>query len=519
MSGKNIIICSDGTGNADIKARGTNVFKLFEAVDLHHPQQRQLAYYDAGVGTSGFKPLQLLGGAVGLGLAANVRQLYTELARVYEPGDRLYLFGFSRGAFTVRTLAGIITECGIPGPESWTDEAQLRARVAEAWRSHRARYQYFQATRGTLARAAAHSGVRRAEQLLRLDPRKGLSKVEAVRNSSTGGQVPIRFLGVWDTVDAVGLPFDFMADLLNEFYPFKFPDLQLSSWVEKACHALAIDDERVTFHPVMWDEGGRDDPRLEQVWFAGMHSNVGGGYSKQGMSLVALDWMMEKAEAAGLCFVDSARKAVREHRNWMDCMYDSRAGLASFYRYGPRDIAAISRAHGIVKPKIHDSVFERIRLGTQGYAPGQVPAEFELVHSAHPCLEPEAARDLPARHADLRRAEEPRFRRAARWVAFGRYTHTTLFAIAALALYCWSEVSGLSGMLRQLGSALSPAGAWQLLKQLWTDPALRLVLALLVLLPVFWLEGKLARRVLGDLYSAFWRKLFRPRPAVRAPEP
>ena len=113
---KNIVICSDGTGNTAIKGRGTNVFKLFEAVDLNGHRTNlsldaQLAFYDDGVGTTGVTLLKLLGGVAGVGLARNVRQLYRELSRVYDPGDRIFLFGFSRGAFTVRTLAGMIGTC------------------------------------------------------------------------------------------------------------------------------------------------------------------------------------------------------------------------------------------------------------------------------------------------------------------------------------------------------------------------------------------------------------------------
>src|SRR5436189_1818705 len=111
---KNIVVCSDGTGNQDIKGRGTNVFKLFEAVDLngHRTDPRldtQLAFYDDGVGTRGNVIQRVWGGAAGLGLKENVKELYRELSRVYDPGDSIYLFGFSRGAFTVRTLAGVIS--------------------------------------------------------------------------------------------------------------------------------------------------------------------------------------------------------------------------------------------------------------------------------------------------------------------------------------------------------------------------------------------------------------------------
>src|SRR5512138_2215327 len=137
---KNIVICSDGTGNTAIKGRGTNVFKIFEAVDIYghwtNPALRpQVAIYDDGVGTESFKPLRLLSGAFGWGLGRNIRQLYTELVRVYEPGDSIYLFGFSRGAFTVRSLAGFIGICGILDRAKLGD-GDVRVRVEEAYRAY-----------------------------------------------------------------------------------------------------------------------------------------------------------------------------------------------------------------------------------------------------------------------------------------------------------------------------------------------------------------------------------------------
>jgi uncharacterized protein (DUF2235 family) len=106
---KRIVICSDGTGNTAIKGRGTNVFKLFEAVDLTGHRfdpsvTPQIALYDDGVGTENFKPIKIFAGATGYGLGRNAKQLYKELVRIYDPGDEIYMFGFSRGAFTVRTL-------------------------------------------------------------------------------------------------------------------------------------------------------------------------------------------------------------------------------------------------------------------------------------------------------------------------------------------------------------------------------------------------------------------------------
>jgi uncharacterized protein (DUF2235 family) len=143
--GKNIVICSDGTGNTAIKGRGTNVFKLFEAVDLNGhrtdpARTPQVAIYDDGVGTEDFKPVRILAGATGYGLSRNVKQLYKELVRIYDPGDRIFLFGFSRGAFTVRTLAGLIGFCGIVDAGRLETVEALTSTVRRAYRAYRRRY-------------------------------------------------------------------------------------------------------------------------------------------------------------------------------------------------------------------------------------------------------------------------------------------------------------------------------------------------------------------------------------------
>src|SRR5262249_31024229 len=137
---KRIVICSDGTGNTAIKGRGTNVFKVFEAVDLEGhrfdpAKTPQIAIYDDGVGTQSFKPLKILAGATGWGLSRNVKHLYKELSRVYDPGDEIYMFGFSRGAFTVRTLAGFIASCGLVDPDRLKPQsfARLEDVLTEAY--------------------------------------------------------------------------------------------------------------------------------------------------------------------------------------------------------------------------------------------------------------------------------------------------------------------------------------------------------------------------------------------------
>ncbi|MGH7233752.1 MAG: DUF2235 domain-containing protein [Nitrospiraceae bacterium] len=366
---KNIVICSDGTGNSAIKGRGTNVFKMFEAIDLNghktQPELRpQVALYDDGVGTEAFKPLKIFAGATGFGLSRNVKQLYKELVRVYDPGDRIFLFGFSRGAFTVRTLAGFIAACGMLDADKFRTAGDLESAVRKTYNVYRKSY------RTALAK------------LFLGEP--DTSVIKRFRDEHCRPcDVPITFMGVWDTVDAVGLPFH-VSDFINMvFYRFKFRDHKLSKLVEHACHALSIDDERHSFHPILWHEGEGDAGRIEQVWFAGAHSNVGGGYPKQGMSLVALEWMMRKAEATGregdgLRLVASDRALYYDHANVDGKLYDPRAGLGIFYRWKLRDIAAICRMHH-VRPAIHLSVVERIAHGTDDYAPGNLPADAKVV--------------------------------------------------------------------------------------------------------------------------------------------
>lgn len=386
--GKHIVILSDGTGNTANKGRGTNVFKLFEALDLTGHRSRldltaQIAFYDDGVGTQSFKPVKLVAGAVGLGLARNVRQLYKELCRVYDPGDRIFLFGFSRGAFTIRSLAGLIGGVGILDRSRLDDRAKFARMVGRAYRMYKRFY------RPTVW------------QRLRGHDRRG--PVAQFRERwCLRDEVRIAFLGVWDTVDAVGLPFA-LSGVVNEFHRFKFPDRVLGSYVDHACHALAIDDARASFHPLLWDE--RDESagacRIEQVWFAGAHANVGGGYPKQGMSIVALDWMMARAGALGLRFNEADLALYRTHAHVDDQLYDPRAGLQILYRWRPRDVVAISRANGIERAALHLSVLERIARGTDDYAPGNLPPDGRIVFT--PIGDPAADRALGAR---ARKAEE-----------------------------------------------------------------------------------------------------------------
>lgn len=366
---KNIIICSDGTGNTAIKDRGTNVFKLFEAVDLngHRADPKltpQVALYDDGVGTESFLPLKLLGGAFGWGLKRNVLDLYTGLVRIYDPGDRIYLFGFSRGAFTVRTLAGLIAKCGILNWElTATTDAMTKA-VAAAYSTYRRGYR-------TWLWRVLHA---KSEQDVRGSSTAAMANFKAERRAF---DAEICFMGVWDTVDAVGGPFH-ISDIINTLiYRFKFPDHKLSDKVRCAVQALSIDDARAAFEPLLWE----GQSNVDQVWFAGVHSNVGGGYPKQGVSLVTLDWILQKAATNGLRILPDDRQRYWEHGSVDDKLYDSRAGLGVFYRWKPRNMHALSEGHKAGTPKVHLSVLERIAHGTEGYAPGTLAPHVHVVYT------------------------------------------------------------------------------------------------------------------------------------------
>ena len=501
---KNIVICSDGTGNSAIKDRGTNVFKLYEAVDLGGGGQ--IAFYDDGVGTEGFKPLKLLGGAAGLGLSRNVRELYAALVRVYGPGDRIFLFGFSRGAFTVRTLADFIVTCGILDRRKFHTDHGLRARVKRAYRQvYRRKYQ------AKIPKIfSAPFSEEDAEDFRR---KRGVS--DPVHAPS--GRIPIAFVGVWDTVDAVGFPVDDVADRFNDWiHQFKFPDRMLSPQVEKGCHAVSIDDERHTFHPVMWDERGEDkeNPRIEQVWFAGVHANVGGGYPKQGMSLVPLDWMMAHAGAAGLRFLDADWKLIREHRNVHDKLYNSRAGLSAYYHYRPRDIAGLCHGHGVT-PKIHASALERIAQGTEGYAPGNIPGGLRIVETRGtgrnlPAAEAAIRAALPNGNAPLDRVRGQVSQRE--W----NQTFTIAFTLAAACgiVFLGSEQRTLGGLLSGFLSLVFSADIPGLLALLGRSLARRPAwTAALVALPLaFYGVGRRIRGRMDRAYSEFW---FRLAPGLR----
>ncbi len=516
IENKNIVLCSDGTGSKGMQKRGTNVFKLYEAVDLHGHgvgpnSPKQIAFYDDGVGTESIKLLRILGGAFGWGLSRNVRQLYANLVRTYEEGDRIYLFGFSRGAFTVRTLAGLINTCGILDRRELNSDEELVEEVKRLYGDYRSKYKRF-------SRKLDKEGIKKREDEIKKSAAEFRKKYCVV-------DATIKVIGVWDTVDAVGAPIAGVAWVIDKvFYPFKFVDSKLSpkNKVEKACHALSIDDERLTFHPVMWEEEGEEgkenkkDSRIEQVWFAGVHSNVGGGYSKHGMSLVSLDWMMSKAEQAGLKFnpdtvlkfIDHDRKLYRHRRNVTDKLYDSRSGMAVYYRYKPRDFGGdkFYEKYHIITPKIHNSVIERIKHRTEGYAPGNIPFDCEFVSTDGNDENYDEFIQVFRRNP-RHKGEKSLLDRFKRLVFIRRKFHSAFLisSIIALCIFMYIEITEL-GFFGTLGKVFTITGLRDLVKVLLDKPILSIIAVAIpvIITSVLFAIVRTLRKKMNRDFSEFW---------------
>lgn len=392
FSPRNLVALSDGTGNSAAKLQKTNVWRTYEALDLTSGDQ--VAMYDDGVGTASFKPLAVLGGAFGYGLKRNVLDLYLFLCRNYRrdpdnpsQGDHIYAFGFSRGAYTARILVALVGRIGLVQAD---DDAERRRLALWAYRRYRAeRFPHYLPVR--IGRWLRDVVLRTWETLVLR--RRPFDPDATIRPD-------IRFVGVYDTVAAYGLPID---ELTRGFEKWVWPmlprDRSVSSKVQRACHALALDDERHTFFPLLWneaDEPGNQtsahlaDERISQVWFAGMHSDVGGGYPDDGTAHTPLAWMAGEAARCGLRFRASLCAAGDPvPREWRERavpgppLHDSRRGLGVYYRYNPRPVEKLCRdEHAEVfvrRPKIHESVFERMRLGGDGYAPIVLPETYAVV--------------------------------------------------------------------------------------------------------------------------------------------
>ena len=493
----NIILCSDGTGNTTVKNRGTNVFKLFEAIDTHHTSPPQLSVYDDGVGSGTSKISQALGGGVGYGLSRNVKQLYTALVRNYNPGDSIYMFGFSRGAFTVRSLAGMISYMGIIDREHCKTDAELIDYVEHAYREYRhSQRAWLETILSFLFIKPVHTYQRIVKKKVHMVSHTLFKEQFSIQPSSEDKKL-IRFIGVWDTVNAVGFPVPWVRKLFNKLmYRFSFTDNYLNKDVEQACQALSIDDQRKTFTPEIWDESKAEDKkRITQVWFSGVHSNVGGGYVKQGMSLVPLNWMMRQAHDAGLHFIKHDMDLYDAKQNVYDKLYDSRHGLSVYYRFKPRNIYKLCKLRG-VDVSIHSSAIDRIYQGTQGYAPGNIPNGFEIVDADKtPCHWPAANKEI----SEALGKDTSLLRRVPYLYAIRKFAHGVFFAATAYVIVDYILKNGYDGVM---GTAI--AFFKYLLLQ---DESSTRILCGLIAITLFYIIMMLTKEKMHSKYSAFWYSL------------
>lgn len=265
---KNIVVCCDGTGN-EFGAQNSNVIKLYKTVIC---DGSQVAYYHPGVGTMGSRNAltrvgkwwtNLIGKAFGYGISDNIADAYQFLMNSFEPDDKIYVFGFSRGAYTARALCGMLHIVGLlaPGNEGLIPYA------------------------------------------IRMIKKKNIDFHVAADFKKTFGRIcKPHFVGVWDTVSSVGWVYQAVR------FPFtratKNPDLNIVR------HAVSIDERRAFFRENLFGPPHDDQQDILEVWFAGVHSDVGGSYpeSESQLSKIALQWMLCEAELAGLR-VDPERKA------------------------------------------------------------------------------------------------------------------------------------------------------------------------------------------------------------------
>ena len=312
---RKLAILFDGTWNTT-KDR-TNVIRLAELIATtgNDGGEQLPPFYDKGVGTHALD--RVIGGTFGYGLSENIRDGYRWLADHFQPGDELFLFGFSRGAYTARSLAGLIRKCGILSN-------------------------------------ANESLVHQAYDLYRdKDIHPDSPKATAFR-ASFAQETRIRFIGAWDTVGSLGIPATGVP-FSRDFY--QWHDTELSKIVDYAYHALAIDEHRKDFAPAVWTLRKPENLEVEQRWFIGAHSNVGGGYPDDPLPNLALAWLQQKAKAAGLGF--KADVVVNDQdplANINDSYSEFMSGLYKRFKGDKRHFRSFGRG---VNETVDDSVWKR----------------------------------------------------------------------------------------------------------------------------------------------------------------
>ena len=354
---RRLIVCADGTWNRPeegehVAATSTNVEKIQHAIKAVAGSGRnatsQITFYHKGVGTGDFID-KILGGAFGEGIDRNIMECYQFLVNNYSPGDEIYLFGFSRGAYTARSLAGMIRNSGLLRQENVS-------MTQEAYSLYRDR------------NPAKHPESSPAKTFRQQFSHPDYDSNGKVRKDDDGVPVDsttITCIGVWDTVGALGIPIG-LFDRLNA-QRFAFHDTTLSSRVKFAFHALAIDERRKPFAPTLWEQSIEDAANkrnwLEQAWFTGVHSNIGGGYPDSSLSDLALLWMVERIEKHGLGLeFDRAFLAQMTRPNALGRLEDSMSPF--FEGLGPilrklSEIQVRKESQSLTWEYVHESALKR----------------------------------------------------------------------------------------------------------------------------------------------------------------
>lgn len=348
---KRIVVCFDGTWNDPDD--NTNVIRIYRSIlgqdkrgiengtPSVAPQKETAKWYDRGVGT--LFGNKLLGGITGRGLSRNVREGYKFLIDYYQEDDEIYIFGFSRGAFTARSLSGLIRKVGVlkngNAPAQNPDD---NPRIKQAYKIYRKR-----------------------------DKTPDTPEALKFKSDYSHENVGVKFLGVWDTVGALGIPGNFLG-WFNR-WRFGFHDTRLSGIIENAYHALAVDEHRKEYEATLWTSPPREGQTVRQVWFAGAHSDVGGGTSNRSLSEAALLWMQEKAQLKGhgLEFDSSQMPKVDEKAYLGSEISDSYGNfLLGAYRVW-RAITFRGRHYRPVGKTTEERVYDLVssKIANTGYAP------------------------------------------------------------------------------------------------------------------------------------------------------
>ncbi|KIJ32055.1 hypothetical protein M422DRAFT_35987 [Sphaerobolus stellatus SS14] len=345
---KRIIVCCDGTWQDGIaqwhRRHYTNILKISRLLTRQdqrlNPPIHQVVFYQAGIGCEPNLYSRYIEGATGSSLREKVQEAYGFIAHNYEPGDEIFLFGFSRGAYTARMVAGFIGQIGLLDKKDMDHFEQIFVH-----------YQKQKNTSNKRERYENNEVLQRWHEPIK----KGRTRADPHGDGFT-----VKCLGVFDTVGSLGLPKE--LTFRRKFKKiFSFPDKVLGPHIQHAFHAMALNETRADFNVVKFrqtDEGRAKGQTLKQVWFAGSHADIGGGWQCHDLSDLTLVWMVSNIE--GMLAMD---RNYLEHILWpvapwgKQMPHDSEIGVFKLANQFPRKIP--TRTDDETHEYIHPSVFKQ----------------------------------------------------------------------------------------------------------------------------------------------------------------